>query len=281
MSLFKFAQAPDAVPNPLPPLDARKSRVADGFAQRGAWPVDLLPAAALAQDLARLGVAFRRGVGYLHDGARVEPDDVAFLAATVIEAAADELPRRPREAAQERMALAQAELDTARANALAKLDALADDDTVDPDPAVVRSTYEMSTYSMRRFVAAARRDLDTLPDDAGQSWLPYAAALEQTAAELRTSPGARRRLLDALRPCLPAPAVAAPDLAALDAFLASFDARDVLRRSELSALYSEAGRPGGLSSADLRNAGDNRWGVARKSAGHHVWRPSRAAVLAS
>lgn len=275
MSLFKFAEDPAAVPNPLPPLEARRSVVVHGFARPGAWPVALLPAGALAVDLVALGVAFQRGSGYAADGRHVEPHDVAFLAATVLEAVADELPWRPKEAAAERLRVASEQLEIARNNTLDRMGVVADA-TVDPDPALMRSTYEMSTYSMRRLVTAARRDLDRLPDDVAPSWRPFSFALMETAADLRASARSRRLLLDLVRPYLPAPSAAPADAVAVESFLAQFDGVDALRRSELSVLYSEAGRPGGLAPADLRQAAADRWGAPRQVRGIYTYRPARS-----
>lgn len=271
VSLLEFACQPDAAANPLPPLDARKIRDSYGFPTRGAWPVDLLPAAAIAEDLARDGLSFQRGRGYLdEDGARLDVDQVASLAVRVLVAAAEYLPWPRRAALEERLRLDREAYEDTRANVVAAYDGTDDvAASAFPDRLLASSTFT------RHDLAAVRAELAALPaeDPDGVDWRPYEWALRQTADELRTSSSARRRLVDAIRPHLPAPSSADPGEAV--AFLATFDDRDVLRRSELTALYREAGLPGGLSSADLRAAGDARWGAARKSAGHHVWRPAR------
>lgn len=276
VSLLEFARQPDAAANPLPPLDARKVAYSYGFPSRRAWPVDLLPAAAIAEDLARDGLSFQRGRGYVDaDGVRLEVDEVAALAVRVLVDAAEYLPWPRRAALEERLRLGRSAYEDTRASVLAAYDST-DDVTVStfPDRLLASSTFT------RLDLAAVRAELASLPaDDPGAvDWRPYEWALRQTADELRTSAAARRRLVDAIRPHLPTPSPSADPGEAV-AWLSQFDSRDVLRRSELSALYSEAGRPGDLSPSDLRAAASERWGAPRQLRGIYSYRPSRTTPL--
>lgn len=281
MSLIAYARDADrypAGPSPLPPQTARRVIREHGFLTPTSWPVDLLPAQLIAADLLARGVIFRRGLGYSEHGAALDADQVARLLADVLDEAADALPT----------------------------DSVGDwnrylDETL---PAVEDSAHERIS---RGFVDG------TLTDEAAGGWLnalvdswrpiddrmieslPERAeidarnrsdsfALRRTAEDLRSSQAARRRLLDAVRPHLAEQhAEVEQDDAAALAWLATFDCRATVRRSELAALYSEAASPGALPPARLRALAEDRWGAPTKVRGHFTHRPAQvrggAAVL--
>lgn len=88
-ALLSWATSAYSIDSPLPPLSARL-RVR-GTADRGAWPVGLLPHKAIAADAVVRGAAYRDGVGYLIGDARVDAVTVGRLAADVLDDAADRL----------------------------------------------------------------------------------------------------------------------------------------------------------------------------------------------
>lgn len=115
----------------------------------------------------------------------------------------------------------------------------------------------------------------------GYDTLAERYAIRATADELRASIAARTRVLARIRPHLPAPSIDSGDTKAANAFLKTFDGAALVRRSELAVTYSEAGSPGGITSADLRELATVRWGAPRKLRGDYIFRPISATVTAA
>lgn len=279
-SLTAWAADPDALPCPLPPLSARRSRVVDGYAERTGWPTGRLPAEALAADLAARGYAFARGTGYTRHGERVEVSEVGRAVADVLREAADALPLPPGVellAARDRLA------DESRAARLAAVDT--PDEEIPGGLSVVDYAVALDTSGPMR--GLVHRLLAALtPEERAADARPRRAiadALHCTADDLAASAPARRAVVDLVRPHLPAPSAEdlGEDADAATAFLATFDGEDTLRRSTLSALYVEAGSPGDLPPAALRALAAERWGEPRKTRGHFLYRPARASQAAT
>jgi hypothetical protein len=272
-SLLDYAYDPRSSASPLPPQSARRTRREHGFESLRGWPVDLLPAPALAVDLARRGVAFRRGTGYTVDGAYAEPDQVARLAADVVSDAAACLGGDS--AALWRAHAADLE-EAAESAYLASIDAHSG-----PDGLLADAVDSATVIAGGALLASVVRLLDEADVDSidtrvrREKW-----ALRYTADDLRTSIAARARLLGAIRPHLPEPSGEAEQNPALAlAFLASFDDRPAVRRSELAALYAEAGSPGDLTPADLRELATARWSRPVKLRGHYTYRPAFGPIV--
>jgi hypothetical protein len=100
-----------------------------------------------------------------------------------------------------------------------------------------------------------------------------ADALESTANYIRESDRAKRTLRVNLTDVEAMTAPATAPQATAD-WLATLDHLDALKRSDLPTLYTDAGRPGALSDAQLRQAASARWGDPRKRRGIYVYTPS-------
>jgi len=267
-SLLDWANNFDAAPSPLPPHSERRTRRAHGSSYLGAWPADLLPADAIALDLADLGVSYQRGRGYTINGSHREPDQIAQLAVDTIVAAADRLPQ-DRERAYN-AAATQIEVEIEH-----DLEVLLDQ--ADPSDPLLGDLYDATTVFGGDFL---RRGLDEAIAsgairEADQRAKDDLAGLRYTAKELRTSVAARSRLLANIRPHLPAPRPNTdPDKA--EAFLATLDDRASIRRSAVPRLYANAGSPGGLDPAEIRALATARWGAPRHLDGHPTYRPAQA-----
>lgn len=257
LSLLDFCAVPSG-PSILPaPASRRKSL---------AFPVGLLPFPAIAEDLARRGLAYLNGSGYLLSGDRLDASEAARLAAVVLEEASLLLPE-PRTAtlkAHRDKISSDTPLDRARAAEAA------------PE-GFERLASELAATGSRALLAGLDVALaEAHADDDAPDFTAERFALKATADDLRTSSAAQRALLSGVRPHLPAPESVSPDAASAAAFLAALDARPTLRRSELAFLYSEAGSPGALPPAELRRLAEERWGMAIKSSGHYTYRPALA-----
>ncbi len=274
-SLSAWAADPDARPSPLPPLSARRSRIVDGYPERTGWPVGLLPGEALAADLEARGYTYARGTGYAHHGQRVEVDEVGRAVADVLRQAAAGLPMPP---GVEFLAARDRLTEESRAARLAAVET--PEEEIPGGLGVV--DYAVALDTSRPMRAAVRRRMARLsPEERAVDPRPRRAtadALECTAEDLMTSTRARAAVVSLIRPHLPAPAAEdlGEDTEAASAWLASFDEEDVLRRSTLSVLYAEAGRPGDLPPAALRALAAERWGEPRKARGHFIYRPAQA-----
>lgn len=274
-SLLDFAQAPDTA-DFLPPLAQRFKVLEYGLTTNGGWPVGLLPLDALSADLARRGLRYRRSVGFTIDGESVDGHRIASLAAAVLREAAEALPPPRRVQIESATRELRATISQARAELLARFDAAPT--LLEQNPDLLRTEMEKATALPRRLLAELRQEtIDSAEALAAEpDWRAYAAALRHTAADVLTSQRAARILGAALRSYVPAPEQDPEEEAAALAFLASLDARPSLRRSELGALYAEAGSPGALALSALRTLAAERWGAPVKSHGHYLYRPAHA-----
>ncbi len=264
-SLLDYTDSLGSMPSPFPPQSARKSRREYGYPTLGAWPVDMLPASALAVDLARRGVTFQRGTGYAVHGTYREPDQIARMAADLLAEVAEALPVA-------RVATLSAWIAETEAHVERAYFATMEDDTIPYDDLGDALTTATAFAGSGLIAASHGIESETEADELieAERW-----AIRKTVAELQTSSTTRRRLLDAVRPYLPTrSATDGIDLAPALAFLASFDERQTLRRSELSALYSEADSPSSLPPAALRALAAERWGEPRMLHGFPTYRPS-------
>ncbi|MGN6446304.1 hypothetical protein [Amnibacterium sp.] len=263
-----------APPSPLPGQHARRASRDYGVTSATSWPVDLLPAAALAEDLLARGVTFRRGVGYAQHGAYREPDQIARMLPDLLDDVADTLPTTSAADWERFLGEVLPQIEDGFADWAAEasgLDGLPD--------GYIEGVHDMVLGDWMR--AEDERQMRLLPEHRANDARNRAdaSALRFTAQDLRTSAAARRRLMDAIRPHLAEQhAEAVEDDAATIAWLASFDGRPVIRRSEISALYAEAGRPGAVPPARLRTLAEDRWGPAVKTRGHFLHRPATAAA---
>lgn len=272
-SLLDFANNPEATPNPLPHLgSARRS---------GSWPVGLLPLRELAEDLARFGYRYKRGSGFSALGATapysVDPYDVASAAALILNMAADALAyTKP---LGDVWAATADELETYADRLQAEAH-----DVLGDDYELAEAVYTPLAFMPTTLAAHYRHLLESAEGataerhaaSIGDRFNEHADKLRRTARDLKASPSAQTTFLKALRAVLPAPEEATVDESAAVDFLASLDAVTTLKRSDLPRLYAEAGRPGDLSGAELRELADARWGAARKFQGHYLYRPAKA-----
>lgn len=267
-SLLDYARSTARVPTPLPPQRTRKELKRAGVEARGAWPVDLLPASAIALDLARYGVTYRRGEGYAIGRHRAEADEIARVAVDVLSDAAEFIAEGTADRFARQLAEVEKSIDAAHCQALD--DATASEETLSSRVRAATipagAALAPGIYELMHDPAVAEADARAL----GEKW-----GLRHTADELRASHAARRRLLDAIRPHLPASTTASTFAQQLSRFLSAFDDQDSVRRSALALHYSEAGSPGGVTPSDLRAAAAARWGDPVKLRGHYVYRPKR------
>jgi hypothetical protein len=252
--------------SPLAPHELRMTSRSQGFATRGAWPVDLLPAEALALDLARRGLSYRSGVGFVQGGDVVDADKVGNLAAEILDLAARTLdPHRVRgiERAASDVAIARHDHEYRAADLGLEREAL---------EAFVDAR-DLITSAHLLPVTAAFVDANPCTDDATHS---DRVALSLTAASLRTSRAARSRLAERLRALLPVPAGVQSSTTLAEAFLATLDDRATVRRSEAVSLWREAGSPGALTRTEFHALAESRWGKPRLLNGNPTFRPSES-----
>lgn len=270
-SLLDYATSPALLPPPLPPQDTRRRLRRDGFPVLGGWPADLLPGPEIAADLVERGVTFRVGVGYALNGAQREPDQIARLVPDLLDEVADTLPT---EAAKEWEHYFDAVLPAIQDNAYERLaeghkeGTLSDENAAEVYRLLLGAWEDEDDRNLERLEALPAVDARHRAD---------AYALRVTAAEFRVSLAARRRLLGIVRPHLAElTAETTEDEQAAVCWLAAFDRRTTVRRSELAALYAEADSPGALPPARLRALAAERWGEPRYLKGHPTHRPALA-----
>lgn len=276
---------------PLPPVAQREHR----GAMRGAWYVGDVPAEAIAHDLTAAGVTFAPGVGYARQGERLDAEDVARLAARVLDETADRLPEPPAlvEAEADACALAEAtayadaydrvvETWEAEASALVGGEAYYSGEPVSLDfgaSVIVYVNADAAAHALnwtrpsRGLVAALVATAPADPDVVNA----HAALLDTlhtTAATIRRSAPARRALLARLRPLLSAPSTPRADLDAASAFLAAYDDENRVSRPALVRAYAAAGRPGDLDDNGVRALAAARWGDVVKVRGTDHYRPN-------
>jgi hypothetical protein len=237
-----------------------------------------LPVDQLAADLATFGYRYKRGVGFSSGSVRTDGYDVASTAALLLNMAADSFPSaKP---------LGEVWFDAAD-----ELDAHADRLHVETHAAIddyelAENVYTPQAHSSTRLAAYYRACTESAEgarlarehDAYGARFEEYADAVRSTARDLKASPSAQTTFLKALRSALPAPEEPTVDESAAVAFIASLDGITALKRSDLPRLYAEAGSPGGLDPATLRDLAAARWGAPRKFQGHYIYRPAKASA---
>jgi hypothetical protein len=258
-----------------------------GLRRSGAWPVGLLPASAIAADLA-LGagrdpgnpddptgpVAYRRGVGYLVGTTKVSADYVARRVAFILEEVARRLPR------------------TTSVELAGALDVVASERPADianrrvpegdASPEAWAATAEIAVVGIRFWSRRLEAQIAAHDPATDVDYDEHRRALRITAREIRASAAARKQLLTSVLPHLPAaasPTQPDSDTTAALAFLATLDAEPKVSRASVVSSYRAHGRPGDLADADLRAAATERWGEPRKLRGEFVYRPSAALAV--
>lgn len=241
----------------------------------GAFYLGDLDAAALAVDLAALGLTWSTASGFVLDGRRADDDEAADALASILDEAADLLPVDPVLALSHRLDDARRAETRARAHVLA---VLASPSSTDREVFVARHTLATRSRALRTaeathaaHAARRRRSLAWVPD-----------ALRATATRVRTSRRAAAVLLARVRRFLPAPSTSPTAEEAATAFLDDLATASPprIRRAALWPAYLAAGEPGGLSRGDLLAFASSLWGPPRKTDGHYVYRPRRNAAAA-
>lgn len=266
--LVAWAHDPIATPNPLPPIEGRRTRSLG-------WPVGLLPVRHLAADLSARGLTYRQAVGFAINGDKVHPLRAAHLLADVLEDAAEVLPDP---------LLATLRVDTeptveervdARLLALDAQSAGLIPDGVTPGEyerwLLPRGYAPHTLAALRDAATPAHVAEDTLETVAERRQIRF--ALRHTATDLRTSRAAQRSAMALIAAYLPDGNPALDAGAATD-FLAHYDSEPTVRRSALVAAYEAAGAPGSLTRAGLLHLATERWRRPVKSSGHFTYRPS-------
>lgn len=267
MSLLSWSEDPAAARSPLPPLSTvQRSR---GF------PVPLLPFDALAADLAHFDLFYvpRRGFAS-SSGVPVDETVVVDWASRILRVVAGNLWSQESPLAF---------LDRHRAEVDASSDALqarAHREVEDYDDAEATfAAYDVPNALARPMLNAADHnprwmEAEDRWGDLGERFRDQSVALSSTARSL-AYPQARKYLLQNLRaamaapPGLPGPEAPSAVDATLGAFLAQFDDRPRLRRSDL-------GRAEGAPSfrrSKLYAAAAHRWGAPRVRDGYPTYYP--------